>query len=600
MKKNLALMGLSLAALVMAGCNGSTPAASSTPAESSSETSSVESSSEEAIYASKINVNACPTEAYVGQTIDFEESVVVEPANATWEIVSSDEAIARVDGHSVTFYDPGIVTLTIQSGTKKRNVKVTVASEEAVKVRAFFSNFEYNYHGAAYNYGGKRPTMISELYHTTNYFYMPQSGGDPAFGLIALKDGQLYFIEDFDGETVTIKPGAQGPASNLPYYYYQMNPFDEIDVTEIVDGVDEDGIFNDTLVYKSPTTKDSNGKYPAYYIFAGTACGFNNDELYSGIEFRFVIDEEDEEGNPTTVYADVYSEGEDVGIRLVWDMVGSANNEVLDDYCVNGDLPAAIDPAALREGAASLSAANSYKVDVLSQVVSADGTVQQTIFDAEVYYDGTTMYAADATGLQALIKQKDGVWYNIVRDSEVDEEENITYLDSYTATALDDGFALESLKANLTAADVNGTEYSNEQEITSGQYKGMTGYAFAAGYEPEDNPAGYNNATMFDASINLIPQIAGIAATMETVGYTSENRAADPANFIGASVFFADVYMYANTTGLAVEMARRVYNDDYSAILGEYTLEMAFSGYDTTEVPTIDESLIKYPEVVEG
>lgn len=603
--KVLALSGLALCTLILAGCGQTNTPAASSAAVSSTASSAASSAAD--VAATTLSVTGYPTVSVEGDVIDFSQYVTVAPENVSWSL-SSENTNVVIDGHKVTFTDPGNWEVKITAGSNKKARKASglVVSSEVKAIRDFVSAGGYNFTST---WGtAAKPESLNKIIRTDNYYLEYPKAATDADGYIALKDGNVYQCTYSAAGVLDVKQGIFSSAADFHYYLFAGQL--PITATEIKDEVDSDNIPTGRVVIEAGEA-DKYGYNNVAYIAIGLGYSQYVDSgstAYSKVT-KFVLSL-DENGKNLTVVP--YVGDTAVSAQYVVNAIGSSNIAALDTYSKSGDvpLPATIDGIKTPIDAA-VSAKSSYKVTALAtwysvesgsfkQVSDTTATVYTASdgtkysldsFGATAYVTGTVgsvtasfvdqMGAGNSVNYQKKSTETNGKFYKVTQDYTTDSSSKVTLGDTYKAeaTTIDDIWSATSAKGitigGITPAITTAARFSDKG---SGDNNG-TAYT----YYSIDNAA--DSAAMAKAVDNSFPLTASPMYT--TLGNVFES--ADE-GMEGATL---DIYLFG-TDELYVSFYHAV---KFSATATYYYREILdLETIGTATAPTaIDEAKITWP-----
>ena len=414
----------------------------------------------------------------VGESVDFAEKITVVYADGTkdhdFTITEGDGYI--INGTVVTFEEPGDYNILVKAGSKSMRYKVKVETENRRAFDAWFGSIDKNYSVFNVTTDGENLVPQGFVYHCDDeYFGMYMS---PTLQNLTAKLSDGYY---YDGEFKDVQGPTQFGLSFNPGHANWNNSYGSVSLSLGLDASMFESAYEDGEEYFV-------GDASVCETFLNFTCALTYQGSGLGLEFWGFVDEEKTAG----LFAAAVQDGEEVAydLWLVAD-VGNTHVEVIEDYQVNGEIPAEVPSSKLDAVLSSTAVGHNYTMVADSVYVDLNGNYIEdetaiadpdTGFFAYEFFKSTQVtYVTE----EAIVVTPDGV--NPVLGYAVQEDG--TYLFGYSAdaegnpvpVAIPEEDALwendDALSLTIPSAKPSTIEFTTYQEIPGTTYEYFAGSA---------------------------------------------------------------------------------------------------------------------------
>lgn len=301
----------------------------------------------------------------VGESVDLAEKITVIYADGSQDhdfVVTEGDGYV-VNGSVVTFTAFGDYNLEVKAGSgenvKSLRYSVKVVTETRKAFDTWFDSIDTDY--AFYNIGfdtAGNAQLGGFGYHKNDDYFGLYLGEDLDFIFAKLKDGNHYegvisnvkSTEEFD---LTFNPGVV----NWSNYIFGTGLNTVVSSGHFTSSVNEEG---NEVISAGVDTTTQFVRYTSCLTYGG---------MEQGMQFLGFVQGFSE--NTAGLFAiDLGENGYDYWV--ITD-VGAAANPVIDDYIVNGDIPAAVDTTMLDSTIANIRGAKNYTMMATTTLLDASG-----------------------------------------------------------------------------------------------------------------------------------------------------------------------------------------------------------------------------------
>lgn len=603
--KVLALSGLALCAMVLAGCGQTnTPAASSTAASSNAAASSAASSSVNDVAATTLSITGVPAVSVEGDVIDLEKYVTVAPQGVSWTVKADTDNIV-VDGHKITCTDPGDWSASVTAGSNKkvRKAKGTIVSSEVKAIRDFIADADLNY-SSTFIKTGTTPTVLNKTIHTTKYVGEYPDGGTTGDGYIALSDNNVYEYSIAAG-VVTAKSGVASTYADFHDAFYPTMAL-PIAAADIIDEVDAEGINTGNAVILPAVDSYSVSNMKKICFTLGYSLYYDNASApFSNITKLVLSFDADKQVLTLTPYT---ASGATAYAYTLSD-IGTTKVQALDDYSASGAIPA---PAYITEAKTVLDAVPSKKNYSISaaaywtnysthKYVAATTAIGSTTLGAiapeaavsgvvdtnGAYFEDETNDTTEngtspvVTSYQKKTGDTSGKFYKVVSDTTKGTDGTITVTaDKYTATATEVTDIFASANASglslgtLTTTMTENARYSETGTTTSGDTYYVLDYV-------------QDKGALEDAILEAFPLNGNLVKVMADNTWTD--------GYAGLAQYFTYEMVVTSTSVDFLTFVYQITPDKTTYY--QYVVDITVSDIGSSTLKSVDETKITWPTV---